>query len=432
MRKVFLVFLSSCVLVPWVPSLSAQQSEPAIQQEVVSLRAEDGGASWGILYTPADRMPETAVLTMHPRGDRSRGYFLPLLAKSGFAAFGHNNRYLNNDTDGIHEEMLLDIAAGIRFLRGRGYQKMVLFGTSGGGPLMAVYQAQAVTSSPGRASSTPAGDPPDLNEFDLPAADGLLTTIPHLGEGPILETRIDPSLMDEGDPLSIDSSLDMYNPANGFRMPPERTTYSAEFIARYRAAQKRRMEGLDRWARALILEQEHYQNVMQQPEFKKLPSPQQQWIERNALTQRMMTIYRTWADLRYMDLAIDPSDRIMGNNAGTTPWLANYSQSPTPGYISPRAFLSSRSSHSSHASMLKNIAKVQVPTLIVQGTAMRAIYPSDTKAILEAAGATDKKLVWIEGGDVSFRPSGPKAGKGDQRQQQIDAVLSWMLERFPH
>ena len=432
MRKIFHVFLFSGVLVPWVPALFAQQSEPTIRQEVVSLRAEDGGGSWGILYIASDRVPETAVLTMHPRGDRSRGYLLPLLAKAGFAAFGHNNRYLNNDTSGIHEKMLLDIAAGIRFLRGRGYQKVVLLGTSGGGPLMAFYQAEAATSPPGRASSTPAGDSPDLNEFDLPAADGLLTTIPHLGEGPILEARIDPSLMDEGDPLSIDPSLDMYNPANGFRMPPERTTYSAEFIARYRAAQKSRMAGLDRWAQALIREQKHYQKVMQQPEFKKLPEQQRQWIQRNALTQRMMAVYRTWADLRYMDLAIDPSDRTVGNNSGTTPWLANYAQSPTPGYISPQAFLSSRSSHSSHASMLENIAKVRVPTLIVQGTAHRAIYPSDTKAILEAAGATDKKLVWVVGGDAGFRPSGPKAGNGDQRQQQIDAVLSWLLERFPH
>jgi esterase/lipase len=81
---------------------------------------------------------------------------------------------------------------------------------------------------------------------------------------------------------------------------------------------------------------------------------------------------------------------------------------------------------------LKNIAKVIVPTLIVQGTAQRQIFPSDTKAIFEASGAKDKKLVWIEGADVSFRPSGPKAGKGDQRKQAERAMVAWMQERFPH
>ena len=429
MRKTGLKLLFS-----FLPLLAAPFSlaQTPVQQEVITLKAEDGGTSWGVLYTPENATPQTALLDMHPRGDRGRDRYLPALAKAGFAAFGHNNRYLNNDSDGIHEHMLLDIAAGVRFLRSRGFQKVVLIGVSGGGSLMAFYQAQAVTRPPGRVSSTPAGDPPNLNEFDLPAADGLLTVIPHLGEGKILEVRIDPSVINEEDPLSIDPSLDMYNPANGFRMPPEKTTYSKEFVARYRAAQSRRMERLEAWARQLVAEQNHYQSLMKQPEFKDLPADQQQRITRHASTLRMMTVYRSWADLRYMDLTLDPSDRVVGDNSGTTPWIANYVRAPTPGHINPRAFLSSRSSVSSNAVTVQNIAKVRVPTLIMQGTAHRAIYPSETRAIYEASGAKDKKLVWIEGGDVSFRPSGPKAGKGDQLQQSLDAVLSWMLKRFPH
>ena len=438
MKKTGLALLLSSLLPLTAPFLPAQRGEPvplrdtSIQQEVITLKAEDGGTSWGILYTPEGTMPQTAILDMHPRADRGRDRFLPALAKVGFAAFGHNNRYVANDTNGIHERMLLDIAAGIRFLRSRGLEKVVLMGVSGGGSLMAFYQAQATTKPPVRVNGTPAGDFPDLNEFDLPAADGLLTVIPHLGEGAILETRIDPSVINEGDPFSIDPSLDMYNPANGFRMPPQKTIYSKEFIARYQAAQRKRMERLEGWARQLVAEQDHSRSLMNQPEFKGLPPEQQQRITRHASTIRMMTLYRTWADLRYMDLTLDPSDRVVGDNSGTTPWIANYSRSPTPAYINPRAFLSSRSSLSSNAVTVKNIAKVTVPTLIMQGTAHRAIYPSETQAIFEASGAKDKKLVWIEGGDVSFRPSGPKAGKGDQLQQSMDTVLSWMLERFPH
>ena len=432
MRKTGLTLLFSSLLLTAPFSLAQRDEDTSIQQEVITLKAGDGGTSWGILYTPESAMPQTALLDMHPRGDRGRDRFLPALAKVGFAAFGHNNRYLNNDTNGIHERMLLDIAAGVRFLRSRGFEKVVLVGVSGGGSLMAFYQAQATTQPPGRVSRTPSGDPPDLNDFDLPAADGLLMVIPHLGEGKILETRIDPSLINEGDPFSIDPALDMYNPENGFHMPPQKTIYSKEFVARYQEAQSMRMERLEGWARELVADQNHYASLMKQPEFKSLLPEQQQRITRHASTTRMMTVYRTWADLRYMDLTLDASDRVVGDNSGTTPWIANYTRPPTPAYINPRAFLSSRSSLSSNAVTVHNIAKVTVPTLIVQGTAHRAIYPSETQAIFEAAGAKDKKLVWIEGGDVSFRPSGPKAGKGDQRQQSMDTVLSWMLERFPH
>jgi len=396
------------------------------------LRAQDGRSSWGVLYTPKDKMPQTAILSMHPRGNQSRNSRFLSLLEAGFATFGHNNRYMSNDKDGIHEHMLLDIAEGVSFLKGRGFEKIVLLGQSGGGSLMAFYQAQAVTTPPGRVSSTPGGDPPNLNEFNLPPGDGLLLVIPHLGEGKILEMRIDPSVIKEGDPLSIDPSLDMFNPANGFRPPPENTTYSQEFIARYREGQRARMARLDSWARDGIAEQNHNKGLMEQPDFRNLPPAQQQLIERRSKTAGMMTIYRTWADLRYMDLGIDPSDRTVGENSGTTPWLANYSRSPTPGYISPRAFLSTRSSISSNAVSVENLPKVRVPLLIVQGTAHRAIYPSETKALFEAAGSEDKELVWIVGGDVSFNPSGPKAGKGDQRQQSTDAMVSWMLERFPH
>ncbi len=411
---------------------SVSSLPPSIQQELVTLRAQDGRSSWGVLYLPKDKKPQTAILAMHPRGNQSRNSsFLPLL-EAGFATFGHNNRYMSNDRDGIHEHMLLDIAEGVSFLKSRGFEKIVLLGQSGGGSLMAFYQAQAVTTPPGRVSSTPAGDPPNLNEFNLPPGDGLLLVIPHLGEGKILELRIDPSVINEGDPLSIDPSLDMFNPANGFRLPPENTTYSQEFITRYLEGQRARMARLDSWARDAIEEQNHYKGLMERSDFRNLPPAQQQLIERHSNTKGMMTIYRTWADLRYMDLGIDPSDRTVGENSGTTPWLANYSRSPSPVYISPQAFLSTRSSISSNAVSVENLPKVRVPLLIVQGTAHRAIYPSETKALFEAAGSEDKELVWIVGGDVSFNPSGPKAGKGDQRQQSIDAIVSWMLERFPH
>ena len=63
----------------------------------------------------------------------------------------------------------------------------------------------------------------------------------------------------------------MYNPANGFREPPESSKYSQEFIQRYRAAQTARVARIDAIARRFIEEQKYFQELARQPEFDKLP-----------------------------------------------------------------------------------------------------------------------------------------------------------------
>ena len=65
------------------------------------------------------RDPKTAVYLMHPRGEFTRHYVVPPLTARGYAVFGHNSRYLNNDTDMVHERLLFDIAAGMRSPEGR-------------------------------------------------------------------------------------------------------------------------------------------------------------------------------------------------------------------------------------------------------------------------------------------------------------------------
>ena len=78
-----------------------------------------------------------------------------------------------------------------------------------------------------------------------------------------------------------------------------------------------------------------------------------------------------------------------------------------------------------------NIKKVTVPTLVLGGTADRGIFPSEQKATFQMSGAKDKTIVWIEGGDHGFNPSGPKAGDGKQQERAAVAVLAWMDTRFP-
>src|SRR5215510_10866615 len=181
-----------------------------VSYEVIPLMAEDRGESKGVLYTKGSE--KTVACLMHPRGDMSRHYAIPYLLEGGYAAFGQESRWPNNDIACIHEMLIPDIAAGIKFLKERGFQRVVFIGNSGGGSLYSFYQSQAVTASPGRLTHTPAGDPYDLNRFQLPPGDGIVILAAHLGEGKFLQKALDPSVTDEDDPLSCDSSLDMYSP----------------------------------------------------------------------------------------------------------------------------------------------------------------------------------------------------------------------------
>ena len=125
--------------------------DASIRQRPVQLYAADFGKSRGILYMPAGGKPRSVVIMAHPRADFSTHYSIPYWVAAGFAAFGFNTRYLNNDAMMLHENLLLDLAAGIRYLREEeGFEKIVMLGNSGGGSLFAYYDAQARTPAGNR------------------------------------------------------------------------------------------------------------------------------------------------------------------------------------------------------------------------------------------------------------------------------------------
>ena len=199
-----------------------------------------GVSPTGILYRPADRIPQTAVIVIHPENDRRNDWHCSALARAGFAAFCMATRYVSQNEHLIMEEVVLDLAEAVRFLReDRGFRYVVLQGHSGGGSTVALYQNPAQKHPPHRLKHTPAGDPPDLNNYHLPPADGLIISAAHLGRGWAVARKLDPSVVDENDVLSVDPSLDMFDPENGFRIPPEPSRYSDDFVKRFKAGQAR-------------------------------------------------------------------------------------------------------------------------------------------------------------------------------------------------
>ena len=411
--------------------------------EVIRVQAADRGESKGVLYTKGGE--NTVVCLMHPRADMSRHYLTPNLVEAGYAVFGQESRWPGNDVACIHEMLLTDIAAGLVLLKDRGFQKIVFIGNSGGGSLYSFYQAQAVMPPPGRHTDTAGGDPYDLNRFTMPPADGLIILAAHLGEGKYLEKSIDPSVADENDPLSCDASLDMYNPANGFREPPEPSTYSVEFLARYRAAQTARVARLDAIARRAIEDQRHFQELARDAEFDQLPRDRRSFIGRRALLGSYMVIHRTEANPAFTDPSISPSSRDYGSIFSPRPDLFNYCEFGFSKYMTPRGWLSTWSGLSSRAAVLDNMPQIKIPTLVVNYTGDHSIYPDDSAAILERSGASDKKMVNVDADHFGFpladsaarspnQGAGESASRGQNHVGRAGAgkvITAWLHERFP-
>lgn len=399
--------------------------DASVKLEPVVIEAQDGGVGGGMLHSKGKA--KTVVCFMHPKADMSRHYAIPAVVEAGYAAFGQNSRWLNNDELCVHENLLLDVAAGVRFLRDRGFENIILCGNSGGGSLYAFYIAQSSTPPPGRLTKTPAGDALDLNGFDLPEVDGYVNLAAHLGEGTILMAMIDPSVTDESDPLSCDPALDPFNPDNGYRQPPESSAYSHHFVSLYRAAQRDRVARLDAIAHEQLAVRKEARKHMFAADFAQRPWNEQARMQRAAVVTPYMVIYRTEADLRMFDLSLDPSERDAGSLFSYRPDLTNYMEFGFGRVQTPRAWLSTWSGLSSNAAIAKNGPKISVPSMLIYYRGDNAIFPSDAKAAFDSIGAADKTFASAPGDHYGF-------GVGTQDRsgapQALAQVVAWMKERF--
>jgi pimeloyl-ACP methyl ester carboxylesterase len=405
--------------------------DPAVRQRVVQLYAADGGKARAILYRPPRGEPRTVILIAHPRGDFAQHYSIPYWVGAGFAACALNTRYLNNDSMMLHENLLLDLAAGIRFLREEeGFERMVMLGNSGGGSLFAYYHAQASMVAGERVAAPPGGGPPDLNRFELPAADALILLAAHPGQGMVLMGALDPAVVDENDPFASDPELDMYDERNGYRPPPAPSRYAPQWLERYRAAQRARVARLDAIAHRHIAEARNARAATRADSFAAMPAEYRNFMQRRAMNPRIMVIYRTLANPNYLDLTLEPSERALGSIFAARPDLFNYHAFGLSRVVTPQAWLSTWSGLSSNANLIRNLPRVAVPTLVVGAMADQDIFISDARAELAASGAADKRLEFIDGADHFMRAGGLKAHLGDPRPRLMKLLCEWTRERF--
>lgn len=305
----------------------------------------------GLYWTLADTTPSVALMFVHYSADFSEHYLAGPLAARGFGVLGWNTRFRGNEDMFILEKALDDISIGCRWLKEQaGAKKIVFIGNSGGGSLMTAYQGSAQE------------DP------SLVGADAFIFLNAHPGRPNVLTKWLDPSVVDETDPLKTDPALDMYNPE--IPLP-----YSEEFVRRYRAAQVERNHRITRWARM---------------ELKRLNEA--------GVPDRLFSLYRTMADLRFKDPTIDPSDRTANACYTGDPEKANRSIGMLGRTNSLKTWLSMWSLEESKSKLEPYAAEFKLPTLVIQGTSDAGVFPSDAQGIFNLVASKDKEIKMVPGG----------------------------------
>jgi len=234
--------------------------------------------------------------------------------------------------------------------------------------------------------------------------------------------------VDEGDPLSLDPSLDMYDPANGFRPLPAASKYSAEFLARYRQAQSARVARIDAVARGHVAEWNYWLRKLGAPDAQSLPPAEQKQIERRAFAGRYFAIHRTEAHPAYTDLSLFPSERAIGSFFSPRPDVFNYLEAGFGKYQTPRAWLSTWSGHASRASTLDCLPQLTLPTLVVAYLGDNAVFSNHTDAIYERSPARDKQIFRVSGDHLGYGPSGMSDRSG--QRAALERIVPWIKERF--
>jgi hypothetical protein len=422
------------------------------QVRSLALRTADYRQIKALHWTPAaGPPPRVGVVVIHPRVDFTHHYTVPRLVAAGFGVLAANSRYVNNDTSCEHEELVLDVAACVRWLREKGgAQKVVLLGNCGGGSLVAYYQAQAKLAPAARLERAPGGTPTRFGAAEMTAAEGLVLVAAHRGQGRVLLRSIDAAVVDEKDPFATDLALDVYDPRNGFREPPGPSSYAPEFVARVRLAQTERVRRIDAAARALLAEHARAAEEADQPGFGERPLEERLPVLRRKAYEPVMVIHRTMANPAFVDPAVDADPkgavREYGSLLSDRPDLMNMAATGFARTCTPRAWLSTWSALSSQADLVANVARIDEPTLVVHAACDREVYfDRDVRPVFEASGARDRRLVRIEGARHYFEPDSgasavavtPDVGRSPQGaaatpdvERLMDVVVPWIRERF--
>ncbi len=211
--------------------------DPAIKTTFVYL----GNGTPAVLYEPTNPGPKAAiaVFAMHSALDYLNHSSCTQLSRRGYRVLCANNANSKSGdfNDGNWTQVLLAAKAGVRFLKSYpGVSKVVLWGHSGGASVMTAYQNVAQNGVAVCQEAVKVWKCPDTLA-GMPPADGVILGDPNWGIANDVLTGMDPAVKN-GDGMTIDPAIDMYNPANGF--DPKGSHFTDAFVKRFTAAQAKR------------------------------------------------------------------------------------------------------------------------------------------------------------------------------------------------
>jgi len=349
----------------------------------------------GLLMRPA-APSRTLLFFMHPTTAVHRLPVPRSFAKLGFHVLCGQNRYARNDTALIFEKVLLDYGAFVRHAREQlGYDKVVLCGWSGGGPLATFYQAQAESPT---IVDTPAGDPVDIKAANLVPGDAIIFQAGSVSRARILAEAIDPSVGAELDPDDRIRELDLYDPANPHA---NAKPFDPAYIVVFRQAQLARMRRITSWVKD------------------SLDSLRRR---RGADIERCFITHRTMADPRFVDPTVDPNDRQCNWCVSGVPETANTGPVGFGRFSTLRSWLSQWSIDDSRADAVVSARKLSTPILFVENSADEAAPASHMREVFAACSGRNKTYEVISGANHYYR------GQPELMGQASDAARAWLAQ----
>jgi pimeloyl-ACP methyl ester carboxylesterase len=336
---------------------------------------------------------DTVIVAMHPIGSPAYLPAFPHLARRGFHVIGCGTRYTNGDASLQMENALLDLAACVRDARERlGYQKVILAGWSGGGSLMAGYQAEAERK---RITRTAAGEYTPLADAELPPADGLLLMAAHRSRHVLVTEFLDPSILDEEHPDDRDVTLNIYDPGN-----PDQPPFTTEYLERYRTAQVARNRRITRRA------------------LDRLAALREQGRPDD---EHCFVVQGTMADPRWIDPSVDPNDRQPNWSYLGDPRIANDGPAGLARYTTLRGWLSQWGYDTAQVDAVAAAPRITVPVLTIMNSADDACPPSHLRDFYAALPDGRKEMHVIEGANHYF------SGGGQQRAY-LDTAAAYVTD----
>jgi len=369
--------------------MSIDRTFVGLPSPVIGRAGAGGHPCQGIWHTPSGHSPTVGFIATHYNVDFSEHYLASYVAERGYGFLGWNTRFRGNERTFLLDHAVAEIGVGVRWMKEvAGVETVVIVGNSGGGSLMGAYHSEAVEPN----IEPVAGMPPSPGLDGLPPGDLFVFVSAHPGRPEIFTNWMDASVTDEADPIATDPTLDIYNPENG---PP----YTSEFVVRYRAAQVARNRRITTWAKDELTR-----------------------CAEAGIRDRLFVVNRVWADPRFVDPTIDPNDRPPNSCYLGDPERANHGIYGVGLVNSLRTWLSMWSLDDSPCQAGPHLARLTVPTLLIEATGDSGVFPSDAESILGAVAATDKTKVSLDGDHYFLQPHGA-------RDRVADTITDWVAAR---